>query len=119
MTAPGRPAYRFDPATRLLTPHGPPDRPATLCPHLTPGLVALLTSGSHILAVYLGAWSEIDVDVLLDRGLPPASLHDAAAVSSGVETWNNDDPHYPLNEGLVCKACRQAIGWPTPEVTHA
>jgi hypothetical protein len=81
--------------------------------------VALLAGGSRVIAVYLGAWSRIDVDVLLDRGPTAASLDGTALVATGAGTWKNEDSHYPLNEGLVCPACRQAIGWPTPEVTHA
>lgn len=86
--------------------------PGEVCQHLTPSLAILLSSGSKVKDVYRKAWSEIDLDIQLDQGPVPADFAAQHPLSPGVTTWRNDDTHYGLDEGLVCKACRQAIAWP-------
>lgn len=100
----------FDATTRALT--ATDGKTDTVCPHLAPSLALLLASGSTVKNVYRMGWSEIDLDIHLDRGPVPDSFAQAHPLAAGVETWRNTDPHYGMDEGLVCKSCRQAIAWP-------
>lgn len=100
----------LDATTRQLTaPDGGSD---TVCPHLAPSLALLLQSGAKVAMVYRMGWSEIDLDIHLDRGPVPDEFARAHPLAAGVATWRNEDRHYGLDEGLVCKSCRQAIAWP-------
>lgn len=83
-----------------------------VCPHLAPSLSILLAQGSTVTEVYRMGWSEIDLDIHLDQGPVPDHFAAAHPLGAGVTTWRNDDPHYGMDEGLVCKGCRQAIAWP-------
>lgn len=83
-----------------------------VCPHLAPSLSILLTQGSKVQEVYRMGWSEIDLDIHLDQGPPPPRFAAQHPLGAGVTTWRNEDPPYGLDEGLVCKSCRQAIAWP-------
>jgi hypothetical protein len=100
----------FDATTRTLT--GPDGKTDTVCAHLAPALSQLLAQGSKLETVYRLGWSEIDLDIHLDRGPLPDSFAREHPLAAGVVTWRNDDPHYGADEGLVCKSCRQAIAWP-------
>ncbi|MBK9235071.1 MAG: hypothetical protein IPO19_03005 [Rhodoferax sp.] len=82
-----------------------------LCPHLAPALDALLRQSARVLAATPMAWSKIDLEVVLDSGPPLAELP-AHLLANAVQTWTNTDAHYPLAQGLVCRACRHSLGWP-------
>ncbi|MBK9235089.1 MAG: hypothetical protein IPO19_03100 [Rhodoferax sp.] len=82
-----------------------------LCPHLAPALDALLCQGARVLAAAPMAWSKIELEVVLDSGQPLAELP-AHLLVNAVQTWTNTDAHYPLAQGLVCRACRHSLGWP-------
>lgn len=84
-----------------------------LCPHLAPALEALLRQGARVLAAAPMAWSKIDLEVVLDSGPPLAELP-AHLQANAVQTWTNTDAHYPLAQGLVCRACGHSLGWPLP-----
>jgi hypothetical protein len=84
-----------------------------LCPHLAPALNALLCQGSRVLAATPMAWSKIDLEVVLDSGPPLAELPGHLRANA-VQTWANTDAHYPLAQGLVCRACGHSLGWPLP-----
>ncbi len=83
-----------------------------MCPHLAPSLGLLLSSGSKVASVYRMGWSGIDLDIHLHQGPPPTQLAQRHPLPAELATWRNEDPHYGLDEGLVCKGCRQAIAWP-------
>jgi hypothetical protein len=100
----------FDSSTRILI--APDKAQDTVCPHLAPSLAVLLDSGSLVKTVYRMGWSEIDLDIHLDHGPIPGHFAGQHPLADGVETWRNEDPHYGMDEGLVCKRCRQAIAWP-------
>lgn len=100
----------FDLQTRSLT--APDKGTDTVCPHLSPALAQLLTDGSKVQQVFRMGWSEIDLDIHLDRGPVPDAFAAEHPLAPGVTTWRNEDPHYGMDEGLVCKSCRQAIAWP-------
>jgi len=115
------PLFDLTEATGDLTgPAGDPRLPGSpeegswkVCMHLLPTLGGLLAAGRMILAVTgEGTWTQIDLDVVLDGGPPADSL--AGILVPGVETWTNTDSHYPLDTGVVCRACRQTVSWPTP-----
>jgi hypothetical protein len=100
----------FDANSRKLTaPDGTTD---TVCPHLASPLAALLAEGSKVATVYRMGWSEIDLDIHLDHGPAPPRFAQRHTLLPGVTTWRNEDTHYGLDEGLVCKSCRQTIAWP-------
>ena len=82
-----------------------------LCPHLAPALDALLRQGARVLAATPMAWSKIDLEVVLDSGPPLAELP-AHLRPNAVQTWTNTDAHYPLAQGLTCRACGHSLGWP-------
>lgn len=87
-----------------------------VCEHLQPFLSRLLTrSGTSVLAVDDG-WSAMDFVIVLNKGpsLKELKTFFDANTSPVVEAWENFDQHYPLQVGLVCKACKQGISWPTP-----
>lgn len=105
-------AWSFDRQSRRFESSTGESMEMLLCVHLVPALTDLLAQGSTILAVLTHAWSEIDLDVTLDRGPAVEIMSSALPADSGVKPWTNQDPHYPLAQGLRCSACRQAIGWP-------
>jgi len=114
--------FSFDAATGALSgltgwprPANVPERGTwTVCEHLRPRLASLLASGSRVSSVTgEGAWSQIDLDVGLDRGPRDAAGLDAP-VPPSLLFWTNTDSHYPLASGLHCPACRQTLSWPTP-----
>ena len=82
-----------------------------LCPHLAPALDALLRQSARVLAATPMAWSKIDLEVVLDSGPPLAELP-AHLRPNAVQTWTNTDAHYPLAQGLTCRACGHSLGWP-------
>ena len=82
-----------------------------LCPHLAPALDALLRQGARVLTATPMAWSRIDLEVVLDSGPPLAELP-AHLLANAAQTWTNTDTHYPLAQGLVCRACGHSLGWP-------
>ncbi len=82
----------------------------TLCPHLAPVLQTLLDSGGQIVSLSRGAWSAIDLDVMIDLG-PGADVL-APDLAPGVKPWSNRDTHYPLEQGVTCSSCRHSLSWP-------
>jgi hypothetical protein len=100
----------FNATDRVLK--GPDGHQDTVCSHLAPSLALLLSNGSRIATVYRMGWSEIDLDIHLDQGPPPSEFAQRHPLPAEVATWRNADTHYGLDEGLVCKGCRQAIAWP-------
>jgi len=103
---------RFDPVTRQLVTEGPKEQVDTVCPHLSPGLDYLLRQGSGVVEINRMAWSLIDLDIVLDQAADPRTLPAAMREEAGAQPFVNFDSHYPLNHGLVCGGCRQAIAWP-------
>jgi hypothetical protein len=115
-------AFTFDAASGALSgptgwprPAGVPERGTwSVCEHLRSRLTAFLTSGAAITSVTgEGAWSQIDLDVALDRG-PRDAAGLAEPLPSTLLFWTNTDSHYPLASGLHCPACRQTLSWPAP-----
>lgn len=102
----------FDPGSRLLLSSGPESHTDTVCPHLSPALQHLLQQGATVQEINRMAWSLIDLDIVLDRAPDPRELPAAVREEAGAATWINLDSHYPLNHGLVCATCRQALAWP-------
>ncbi|HEX7896486.1 MAG TPA: hypothetical protein VF950_01910 [Planctomycetota bacterium] len=80
-----------------------------LCAHLQPILQALLARGGTVVDVAVGAWSARDVVVTVSQG---PELEAARALFPGFAPWRVDDPHYAIEFGVACDACRHAIGWP-------
>lgn len=104
--------WRFDADTRQLRPETGEPAAVRVCEHLAPTLAYLIAQGSTVTVVLTQAWSAIDLDVSLDRAPACEAIPSALYADGGVETWSNQDPHYPLAQGLRCTACRQALGWP-------
>lgn len=106
--------FSFDANHRLITTAPPSPWSVQVCPHLAPALGYLLASGSTVQSVMTDGWSRIDLDITLD--FTPGSGPAPAAVPESMrrppcESWINHDPHYPLAQGLLCRDCRQSIGW--------
>lgn len=95
-------------------PAGAPERGEwTACEHLRPHLAAFLAAGGAISSVTgEGAWSQIDLDVGLDRG-PRDAAGLPLPLTEALQFWANTDSHYPLASGVHCPACRQTLSWPT------
>ena len=80
-----------------------------LCAHLQPVLKELLAREAKVVEVAVGAWSARDVVVTVSRGPTPEA---ARTIFPGVAVWRVDDPHYSVEFGVSCDACRHALGWP-------
>ena len=105
-------AWSFDQQSRRFESSTGESMEMRLCLHLVPALTYLLAQGSTILAVLTHAWSEIDLEVTLDRGPAVDRLVPVLHVEAGAKPWTNEDAHYPLAQGLRCSTCRQALSWP-------
>ena len=107
MTAP---PFAFDPATRAITTQS--GERWAVCEHLAAPLDALLDQPAAIVAVSVGAWTRTDFAVVISRGPSVVPKAPSFLTPPGVEVWSNDDPHYDIESGIACPACRQAISWP-------
>ncbi len=112
--------FTYAPATGVIS--GPLDQAGRLgfplmgswelCPHLRPALAALLSAGNEIACVNgPGVWTAVDLDVTLARPVAPDALQ-ARELTSDLERWSNNDAHYAIQCGLLCRACRQTLSWP-------
>ena len=87
----------------------------TICYHLTPCLKTLQEQGSVVVRVDEGAWSNCLLNVVLDKGPSLARAKELFILPAGITLWFNDDPHYDLENGLSCHACKHALSWPRVE----
>jgi hypothetical protein len=84
--------------------------PPHVCEHLQPLLDAALARGAAVEAIET-CWSAIDLAVVLSRGFAPVFAM-AEAKKHNVEFWENNDPHYSIEYGFVCKTHKQCLSWP-------
>jgi hypothetical protein len=85
-----------------------------LCDHLRPLCEAELRRGNRVTNIAEHAWTECDLDVSLEKSIDQKAVEQELAVPAGVTYWRNDDPHYPIEAGYTCKACRHAFAGPKP-----
>jgi hypothetical protein len=79
------------------------------CPHLAPIVDILTRAGAEVVAV-LPASGDAKFVHQLSKG-PTGHLARALAVAHNVEYWRNNDRHYDLESGLLCRACGLAVSW--------
>ena len=87
----------------------------TLCEHLTPLLEALSVKGARVVGRDTG-WTIAKLDVVLSKGLHPTAAKNLAALH-GLKFTENDDPHYRIDYGLFCDACKHGLSWPQDKST--
>lgn len=98
--------WRFDADMRQLRPETGEPAAVRVCEHLAPAFAYLIAQGSTVTEVLMQGWSAVDLDVSLGRAPACEAIPSALYTDGGVETWSNQDPHYPLAQGLRCTACR-------------
>lgn len=83
-----------------------------ICIHLRPILATLRSQGSTVIASDVG-WSVAKLALSLDRGPPMEKLNQFAIdFDKCVEVWENNDPHYSIENGVFCNCCKQGMSWP-------
>jgi len=87
-----------------------------VCLHLRPIFIRLVPRHSRITGLSVGAWSHVDLDIVLDRGPHPDLLAAAIPLVPPIEFWANHDTHYPIEFGLRCVQCRQSLSWPQADL---
>jgi hypothetical protein len=85
-----------------------------LCEHLRPLCEAELRRGNRVTNIAEYAWTACDLDITLENSIDPAALEKEQIVPAGVTYWDSDDPHYPIQAGYNCKACRHSFAGPKP-----
>lgn len=85
-----------------------------LCEHLRPLCEAELGRGNRVVNIAENAWTACDLDVSLEKPVDRMAMETEMPAAAGVEYWQNDDPHYPIEAGYTCKACRHAFAGPKP-----
>ncbi len=87
-----------------------------VCFHLRPIFTRLVPRHSRITGSSVGAWNQVDLEIVLDRGPHPDSLAAAIPLVPPIEFWANYDTHYPIEFGLRCVQCKQSLSWPQADL---
>jgi len=81
------------------------------CPHLKEFLKLLLRSGAEVVASDTG-WTACKLNVVLSKGPTPKQAATMWRLPETIRLWSSDDPHYAIEHGLVCDACKVTLSWP-------
>lgn len=71
-----------------------------------------LARGNAVERVDEPAGSRCPLAVIFTKPLDFQGFKKCYAMPPGVVTWENLDPHYPLEAGYLCERTRHAIGGP-------
>jgi len=85
-----------------------------LCEHLRPLCEAELARGNRVTNVAEHAWTECDLDVSLEKTIDRETVEKELPIPADVTFWHSDDPHYPIEAGYGCQACRHSFAGPKP-----
>ncbi|MFT3800990.1 MAG: hypothetical protein QM766_07195 [Burkholderiaceae bacterium] len=88
----------------------------TSIPDLTENLSAILAfelaRGNTVIRVDRPAGSRCPLAVILAQPLDIAGFKANHVLSTGVDTWENRDSHYPLEAGYICERTRHVLAGP-------
>jgi len=71
-----------------------------------------LKAGNRVLRIDEPAGTKCPLAVIFEYPLHFEQISNELTLSSSVRRWENKDPHYPLEEGVVCEETGHVVAGP-------